>query len=133
MDVAGDGRGRSRRAEHLIDREYTNKEGETAMRKSITFNPWIKSKLLGVMAGNLLRNKNEKYTKIYKDYKNRLENHPKYIDATKKHRHLMAIRYMVKQFLVDLHYNWRKIEGLPTSVPYAEAKLGLKHGGEKAA
>ena len=39
LDVAPDGRGRSRRKEHLIDREYTDRNGEVTMRKSITFDP----------------------------------------------------------------------------------------------
>lgn len=127
LDVAPDGAGRSRRQEHLIDREYTNTKGEQAVRKSITFNPWLKTKLIGVLATSLLRANNEKYRKIYDDYKHRLENHDKYKEVAKGHRHNMAIRYMVKQFLVDLYAAWKQIEGLPASPTYAEAKLGMKH------
>ena len=47
--------------------------------------------------------------------------------APKGHRHAMACRYAVKQFLVDLYTNWRKLEGLPVAVPYSEGKLGMKH------
>ena len=39
----------------------------------------------------------------------------------------MAIRYMIKRFLADLHVVWRTQEGLSVSVPYSEAKLGMKH------
>lgn len=45
------------------------------------------------------------------------------------HRKNMAIRYMVKVFLKDLWVAWRTLEGLPVTPDYAEAKLGLKHGG----
>jgi transposase IS116/IS110/IS902 family protein len=44
------------------------------------------------------------------------------------HRHLAAMRVMVKAFLVDLYVEWRKLEGLPVFPSYAEAKLGIVHG-----
>jgi len=49
LDVASDGRGRSRRKEHLVMREYTDKDGEVKERASITFNPFLKTKLVGVL------------------------------------------------------------------------------------
>jgi len=125
--------GRSRKEKHLIDREYTNKKGELATRKSITFNPWLKSKLIGVLVPSFLRLNNEKYRKVYDDYKHRLENHAKYKDVSKGHRHSMALRYVAKIFLIDLYTNWRAMEGLPVSKPYHEAKLGLVHGERDAA
>lgn len=132
LDVAPDGRGRSRKAEHLIDFKYTNAKGEEATRKSITFNPFLKTKLMGVLASSFLRcGKDNKYAQIYYNTKNRLENHAVYKDVTKLHRHNMAMRKMVKLFLVDLYVAWRTIEGLPVSTPYAEAKLGLVHGGSQ--
>jgi hypothetical protein len=36
LDVGPDGKGRSRKAEHLIDREYTDKNGNQSVRKSTT-------------------------------------------------------------------------------------------------
>ena len=160
LDVAPNGEGRSRKADHLIDREYLSREGKVETKKSITFNPFLKTKLTGVLAGSFIKtgrkysatqmaemagvpdgevkvwkkaNKplgefNSKYAKAYYDYKNRLENHPVHKEKTKGHRHSMALRYIVKLFLIDLHTEWRTLEGLPTSVPYHEAKLGLKHG-----
>ena len=44
------------------------------------------------------------------------------------HRHNAALRYMVKQFLVELWTKWRELEGLPIVPSYAEAKLGMRHG-----
>lgn len=127
LDVGPDGRGRSRRAEHLIERAYVAKDGEKKTKKSITFNPFLKTKLLGVLAPCFLRVGNETYKKIYADHKLRLENHEKYRESQKGHRHLMALRYMIKQFLVDLYKEWRPLEGLEVAPPYHEAKLGMKH------
>jgi hypothetical protein len=127
LDVAADGQGRSRRAEHLVDRQYIDKEGEEAMRKSITFNPWLKTKMTGVLAGSFLKATPNPYRDIYNGYKNRLESNPAHMTKSKGHRHNMAMRYMIKIFMIHLHMAWRTIEGLPVSVPYAEAKLGLKH------
>lgn len=47
---------------------------------------------------------------------------------TKAHINAMALRYVAKIFLVDLHAKWRELEGLPVPAPYSEAKLGLHHG-----
>jgi hypothetical protein len=45
---------------------------------------------------------------------------------------LMALRYMIKIFLIDLYNNWRRLEGLPVAPPYSEAKLGMVPHGEDA-
>ncbi len=144
LDVAPDGRGRSRRAEHLVDRTYTDKEGKEAVRRGITFQPTLKTKLIGVLGPSFLKVKGgSEYGEIYYKYKYRMENHEKYgiandgkVDEVTGHkvtskgrRHAMAIRYTVKMFLMNLHIAWRKLEGLPVSLPYHEAKLGYKHGG----
>lgn len=100
-----------------------------------------------------------KYAQIFLDYRSRLEHHEKYgthndtvideartaaakkknpkikkIMVTGKGRRMrMAMRYMMKMFLMDLHIAWRKVENLPVTLPYHEAKLGRKHGGKSAA
>lgn len=127
LDVASNGAGRSRKKEHLVEVEYTNKAGEQAKRVGITFNPFLKTKLTGVLASSFLRSGNEKYAGIYNDYKHRLESHVKYKDVSKGHRHNMALRKMIKQFLVDLYIAWRTIEGLSVAPTYQEAKLGHVH------
>lgn len=127
LDVAPDGKGRSRKKEHLIERDYTDRDGNAAKRVGITFNPFLKTKLTGVLGSSFLRSGNETYAKIYADYKRRLEHHEAHKDKTKGHRHNMAIRYMVKRFLVDLYREWRTIEGLEVSPEYHEAKLGHVH------
>lgn len=127
LDVAPDGQGRSRHKEHLVECAYTDKDGNPATRVGITFNPFLKTKLMGVLTGCLIRAGNEKYCKIYRDYKNRLENHPKHIEKSKGHRDNMAKRYMIKMFLIDLYKKWRELEGLEVHPDYQEAKLGHKH------
>lgn len=127
LDVAPDGKGRSRRKEHLVKREYVNSAGEKAERDGITFNAFLKTKLIGVLGGSFLKSKSS-YADVYYNTKHRLENHAIYKDVSKGHRHNMAVRKMIVIFLIDLHIKWRELEGLPVSVPYCEAKLGLKHG-----
>lgn len=134
LDVADDGRGRGRYKDHLIDQDYIDKDGNTQTKKGITFNPFLKTKLVGVLGSCLMkagtnRSTGEKqiYKKIYDDYKHRLENHIDHKEKTKGHRHSMAVRYMVKMFVQDLWLKWREVEDLPITAPYSEAKLGMKH------
>lgn len=127
LDVAGDGRGRSRRREHLVDIEYTDREGKTQTRKGITFNPFLKTKLTGVLSGSFFKSKNDTYCPIFHEYKHRLENHAVYKDVRPIQRYRMAVRYMIKRFLVDLYVAWRPLEGLPVADEYSVAKLAMKH------
>lgn len=124
LDVASDGKGRSRRKEHLHEVAYTNKDGEEATKNVITFNPFLKTKLIDVLGGSLLKGRNEYYKSIYDNYKTRLLNHPDHAEKRPAHIHAMATRYMVKIFLVWLHIVWRRLEGLPVHKPYHADKLG---------
>jgi hypothetical protein len=148
LDVGPDGRGRNRSAEHLVERIYENKKGEQDTRMGITFNPFLKTKLIGVLGSGMLKagirnekdtdgkvvmidgKKNQratnKYTQVYLDYKHRLEHHAIHKDKTPLHRHNMATRYMVKMFLLDMWTVWRGLENLPIPDPYHVAKLGLR-------
>ncbi len=123
-----------------MERTYQSKSGEEKTKMSITFNPFLKTKLIGVLGPSFLRSANERYRAIYDNYKHRMEHHAVYglvrdgikddngrVVASKGHRHNMAIRYMVKQFLLDLYCEWRRIEGLPPTQTYAEAKLKIAH------
>ena len=129
LDVAPDGQGRSRKKEHLEDSEYTDKDGEVQIKKGITFNPFLKTKLVGVLGSSFIKQSPDKcvYRKIYDDYKHRLENVDAHKEKSKGHRHNMAVRYMVKMFLIDLYNAWRPLEGLPVAPTYSEAKLGKVH------
>lgn len=142
LDVAQDGRGRSKRSEHLIDRVYTNKAGDEAERKSITYNPFLKTKIMGVMASSFLRSGSE-WRKCYDDYKHRIQSDPNRIkiaakaavpEGLERHQtwspgriHQAAMRYMMKQFLGRLYNEWRPLEGLTVAPTYQEAKLGHTH------
>lgn len=118
--------GRCRKAHHLEKKTYKNSDGETVETVGITFNPFLKTKLIGVL-GSCLMKTGGSYKEIYDNYKYRLENHPKHSEKTKGHRHNMAVRYMVKEFLADLWTNWRKLEQLPVRSRYSEEKLGITH------
>lgn len=123
------GEGRSRKKHHLVQSEYEDKEGEIKTKMGISFNPFLKTKLIGVLAASFLKVSESPYKDEYYNYKTRLENNPKHQDKTKGHRHNMALRRIVKLFLVDLHIAWRGLEGLPVSSSYAEGKLKLEHTG----
>jgi len=46
------------------------------------------------------------------------------------HRDAAARRYMIKMFLIELHKQWRTLEGLEVRPPYYVEKLGMaSHGG----
>lgn len=120
------GVGRSRQKDQMGEVEYTNSEGETATRKTLGYNPWLKTKLIGVLATCMIKAGGE-YATIYRNYKHRLENDPRHVEKTKAHRHNMAMRYMIKVFLQHLYAYWRAAEGLEVHTPYHEGKLGIVH------
>jgi hypothetical protein len=137
-DVAGYqyGQGRSKRREHLVKRTYKARDGTIKERDSITYNPFLKTKLMGVLGPSFLKAGGH-YRDIYYEYKNRYEHHERYglaaqerkeDGATQAHRHMMAMRVAVKRFLCDLWTEWRQVEGLPVYPTYYEAKLRRTHG-----
>ena len=125
LDVVN-GAGRSRKKEHLEDQTYKDADGKEQIKKGITFNPFLKTKLIGVLGSSFV-NTDGPYREIYDNYNHRIENMPAHADKTKGHRNNMAIRYTVKRFLVDLYVAWRKLEGLPVAEEYSKAKLGINH------
>jgi hypothetical protein len=129
LDVAGDGQGRSRRKEHLVESTYIDADGVEQKKNGISFNPFLKTKLVGVLGSSFIKQSAAKcqYRKIYDDYKHRLENSPAHADKSKGHRHNMAVRYAVKRFLADLYVAWRTLEGLPVANEYSVDKLGIVH------
>lgn len=118
--------GRCRKKHHLAAKTYVNGDGEIIETVGITFNPFLKTKLIGVL-GTCFVKLGGKYRDIYDSHKHWLENHPKHMEKTKGHRHNMAVRFMVKEFLADLWTEWRTLEGLEVRPRYAEEKLGIKH------
>jgi transposase len=68
-------------------------------------------------------NSKKKYYMEREDLKKAIEDKEK---GAKLHVRLMAMRYTEKRFLSDLWLEWRRIQGLPVTEPYAHKILG--HG-----
>lgn len=117
LDVAPDGRARSKRKEHLVPREYKDRDGKTQEKQSITFNPTLRTKLLGVLATSFLRSKSP-YAEHYYRYRTRIT--PERPEWTKLHVHRASLRYMIKLFIRDLYIQWRALEDLPVHPSYNE-------------
>jgi len=83
---------------------------------------------MGVLSKSFIQSKSP-YKDIYDNIKHRLEHHADYKDVSKGHRDMMARRYMVKIFLIDLYVAWKEVEGLEAYPPYHVAKLGMTHKG----
>jgi hypothetical protein len=143
LDLGPDGLGRSRRQGHLVERAYIDRSGREAMRMGVTYNPWLKTKLMGVLASSFLRSASP-WRQVYDNYKHRIESDPGRKKVTiaeykRLHRekadtsqlwppgrvHKAALRYMIKLFLADFWGKWRALEGLPVAESYAEGKLDL--------
>ena len=131
-----DGRGRGRFNGHLVEVSYVDRTGKDAVRDSVTFNPTLKTKLVGVLADLFIKMGTEPYRTEYDNYKERItqreaalaqQNGPDYKKRTAAHIHRMAMRYMIKRFLVDLYKVWRTLEGLEVVEEYGVRKLGLQH------
>ena len=125
LDVVN-GKGRSRQKEHLVDQTYVDAEGNEQTKKGISFNPFVKTKLIGVLGSSFIKSGGP-YREVYDNYKHRLQHMPAHAEKSKGHIHNMAVRYMIKRFLTDLYRVWRELEKLPVAPEYSEAKLGIVH------
>lgn len=137
--VNTDGVAEGRAKRHIEEVEYIDKDHRIKTKRGITYNNYLRSKLIGVLGPCILKLSRTKledgtslptgYAKAYYDYRHRIENRPVNGDKplTPRHIHNMAIRYMVKQFIRDFWIVWRKYEGYDIGQPYYEvAKLGMK-------
>lgn len=88
--------------------------------QKLSYNKFLKMKLLGVMAGTLLKCASP-WRKFYDNYKARWVSQGK--GATDMHRHKAACRYMIKKLLINLYEDWRQYEGLSTVAPYADVYI----------
>lgn len=116
---------RSRKTAHQVEVEYINKRGASATRNSITYNPFLKTKLVGVLGSCFLRSGGY-YSDVYKGYRARLDNNPEHDDKSAGHKHAMATRYMIKYFLQDTFVAWCLVEGRTPPSPYHQSKLGME-------
>ena len=121
--------GRTNKKSLMEEVEYVDSNGEIQKRKTLGYNPKLKSKLLGVLADMFLKY-NVYYRSFYDTYRRRLEIRKSMgEDLSPARIHRMAIRYMMKIFVQDLWVNWREIEGYPVEPSYFEVYLaGRPHG-----
>lgn len=103
----------------------TGKARRRAKGVRFNWNPFLKTKVLGVLASCMIKS-GSPYREHYDNYKHRKEASGWGNSAA--HRHNAAMRVMMKKFLQDLWVEWRRLEGFPTPKPYAEAMLGRVHG-----
>jgi len=97
------------------------------------YNPRLKT-LMWKVAASFEKQKPEKsrYRRLYEEkkryYLSKREDLKKAIEKGEKgaklHVRLLAMRFTVKRFLADLWVQWRKLEGLPITKPYAHTVLG---------
>ena len=111
---------------HIEDRPYVDREGNPGLKKGITYNPELKTRLLGVLGSSFLRTRGSYYGTIYYGYRARLDNDERHADLSDIIKHRRATRYCVKCFLRDLWVAWREVEGLPVTEPYEVAYLGKR-------
>jgi hypothetical protein len=116
--------GRNNHSEQLVDREYIDKNGVTKTRKSVTYNPEFRSKMLGVLGDSFVKH-GKQYREVYDRAKYKYAN---YRDWNKLHVHRAAIRVAVREFLRDLWTKWRELEGYPPEVDWNEANRERVHG-----
>lgn len=96
--------------------------------------------VLYTMADSFIKQRNV-YRDVYDNEKEKLSNSERitksrntqgkliecaWKDTKPSHRHGAAIRKMIKHFLADFWYSWRKLEGLETAALYVEEKMGHK-------
>lgn len=120
--------------------------------EKLHYNKWLKTKLYS-MGENFIRAKSG-WATFYYDYKERKESQmvdecmacdgsgtfkgedcyhcegtggPAPWGASDEHRHMAAMRYMVKEFLKELWVHWRETMGLEVKNTYAEEYLDREH------
>lgn len=134
--VNDDGVAEGRSRKHRSSQTYIDKEGNTQYTVGLGYNPFVKTKLVGVLGDSFIKahgGHEDSYGQIYRDCKHRYDNSEKHADKTKLHKHRMAVRYMVKQFIRDMWYAWRDLEGYELEEYYEVAVLGNKpHGYNEA-
>lgn len=123
------GEARSRKAHHLIDRTYIDRDGNEQTRKSLTYNDFLHTKLLGVCADCLVKAGGYFKTEVFNSYKFRLLNEPSHLAKTDAHINKMAKRYMVKIFLMYFFEEYCRVVGRELPDRYHEKKLNLFHSG----
>lgn len=123
------GEARSRKAHHLVERQYVDKKGKESTRKSITYNEFLHTKLLGVTADCLIKGSGYFKSEVYNNYKFRLLNMPEHKRKGEAHIEMMARRYMIKIFVMYFYEEYMCVLGREMPPLYHEKKLRLYHSG----
>lgn len=114
LDVV-DGRGRGRFGEHHRKVRYVAHNGAPSTKSSLTYNPFLKAKLIGVLSTSFIRYGKGEFNELYYAIKSKYSERK---ELSKGHIEAMARRYIIKAFLYKLWAKWREIEGLTVSAPY---------------
>lgn len=107
-----------------------DENGKPKLKRGITYNPKLKTKLMGVLAGCLLKaglRKGEaetEWAQIYVNQRQRLDNSAFHSGKSSAQKNQMAQRYMIKEFIRQMWRTWRELEGLEVDEPYEVAVLG---------
>lgn len=123
-----------KKTRYIIETNYPVRGDKSVSGYVNQYNKDLKCILLEYLGSGLIKQKVERYTKIYYKFhvpkKDRNENYYGIYDVSERlhrfknvpwkdlperQRHRAAIRKMVKQFLIDLYVEWRTVEGLPVN------------------
>ena len=120
----------------MVERDHLNIDGYVETRSDLGYNAKLKSKMVFVLGGSLMKASGYYKLEAYDPYKRRLENREDTKDVfdekgnlitdNQNLRHTMARRYMVKQFMSDLLGYWKHLSGGEIVQPYGVAVLGKK-------
>lgn len=111
---------------YYIDTFASGKAQHPVKGVKLNYNAWLRTKLVGVLAGNLIKLKSP-WRMFYDDYKHRKQTAG--WGRNDGHRHAAALRYMVKMLLLDIHHKWRTFEGLSVRKSYHIEKQGGHESG----
>lgn len=133
----------------------TNEAVRRKRGQKANWNPFLKTKAVKVLGESFIKTRSPWREQFYDPYKHRKQNTLVPVCMACKglgvaygkpcinckgtgknapwgksdaHRHAAAIRYMVKKFLQEFWVQWRTMEGLEVTAPYAVAVLGREHG-----
>lgn len=117
---------------NYVIQEYIDTNGELNVKRSLGYGTFLKSKLLGVLPGNILKHKakpHNYYAPIFYNSRKMYQNHPNHKWKSPLHIQRMANRKMIQTMLMHIWICWRSLEGLDIKAPYHERVLGQTHKG----
>jgi hypothetical protein len=111
-----------------FDQVYDSTKAKKPVKgQKIPYNKWLRTKLIGVLGPSLIKT-GSPWAQLYYNKKKYYQD--KNWGTSDGHRHNAAIRFMIKQLLLDIWTKWRTSEGLPVVGSYHKDKLGHVHHGD---